>query len=106
VSSGIVAGNVQAMVVVSITVDAANMTDTASTTEETITVPGVRVGDKVFLSKRGHLDGITNANARVSAADTVSLAWVNPTGAAKNQGAFTFDFLIVRTDGDTASFVF
>lgn len=103
-SSGIITGNVKNLCVVTVTFDAANMTDTADVKEQTFTVPGAKTTDTCFVCKVGHLDGIANANAYISAADTLSLELVNPTAGALNLSSMDYRVLIVRTDNVATAF--
>ena len=54
-------------------------TATITTAEQTVTVPGLAVGDMVFVSKPTAQAGLGVAGARVSAADTLAITFVNPT---------------------------
>lgn len=94
----VVRGNVKALWVVNVTYDPANITGTATTTEQDITVTGVKVGDVVVVNKPSSTAGVTIGNARVKAADTVSIQWVNPTAGAVNPASETYSILIVRPE--------
>lgn len=91
-------GNVARIFVLGITYDPANITGTATTTEQDITVTGVKVGDLAFVNKPSHNTGVTIGNVRVKAADTVSIQWVNPTAGAVNPGSELYSILIVRPE--------
>ena len=69
---------------------AANTTD-----EQTFTVEGLAVRDIVVVGG-AHKDGVGIAGARVSAADTLSVTYVNPTGGALTPTAETYKILAVR----------
>lgn len=97
-TTSVVRGNVRAMFVVSVTYDPANISGTATTTEQDITVTGVKVGDMAFVSKPSHNAGVTIGNVRVKAADTVSIQWVNPTAGAVNPGSEAYSILVVRPE--------
>jgi len=60
-----------------------------------VSVPGVKVGDFVYANKPSHSAGLGLANARVTAADTVELTFINTTGSAIDPAAETYKFLIV-----------
>lgn len=94
-------GNIRAMFAVSVTYDPANITGTATTTEQDITVTGVKVGDIAFVNKPSSTAGVTIGNVRVKAADTVSIQWVNPTAGAVNPASEAYLILIVRPDPST-----
>jgi hypothetical protein len=97
-SVGLVQGNVLALFVLAVTYDPANITGTATTTEQDITVTGVRVGDVAFVNKPSHTTGVTIGNVRVKAADTVSIQWANPTAGAVNPTSESYTILIVRPE--------
>lgn len=88
-------GNVQQMFIAQVAVDPANP-GAAGTTEVNITVPGVKLGDMVFVSKPSVTSGYAVASARVSAADTVTYTAV-ATGAA-SPGSETYTILVLRPD--------
>lgn len=52
---------------------------TISTSEQTMTVPGVEVGDFVAVSKPTSQTGLLVGSARVSAKNTVAVTFANPT---------------------------
>lgn len=67
----------------------------AGTQEETVTVPGVKVGDIVLsVTKPTHTSGFAIAGSRVSAADTVAVTSVG-TGVA-NPGSETYTFVVAH----------
>lgn len=91
-------GNVARMFLVQVTYDPANITGTATTTEQDITVTGVKVGDFAMVNKPSSTAGVTIGNVRVKAADTVSIQWVNPTAGAVNPASETYSILILRPE--------
>lgn len=54
---------------------------TITTSEQTMTVTGVEVGDFVWVNKPTHQTGLGIAGSRVSALNTVAITFVNPTAA-------------------------
>lgn len=54
---------------------------TITVAEQTFAVPGLNVGDYVSVSKPTTQAGLGIANARVSAVNTLAIAFVNPTAA-------------------------
>lgn len=54
---------------------------TITVAEQTFAVPGLAVGDFVQVTKPTTQAGLGLANARVSAANTLAIAFVNPTAA-------------------------
>lgn len=98
-STQIARGNINKLFCVEVTYDPANITGTATTTEQDITVTGVMVGDIVVaVNKPSHNTGVTIGNMRVKAADTISIQWVNPTAGAVNPGSETYSIIIARPD--------
>lgn len=103
-STGITTGNVLAMGVFQATIDLASVS-AATSAEQTFTVPGLRVGDFVFVNIPSTLNnGLGIAGARVSAADTLALRIMNATAGALDAASAAFTVLVVRpeTVGATA----
>lgn len=94
---GIQLGNIQGnyFVTKSITPSEVSANTTA---EETFTVTGVKVGDAVSVSPPGHQAGVAVCAARVSAADTVAITFMNPTAAGVTPTAGEYDFVIFRSE--------
>ncbi len=90
-------GNVIAMIGFSIVMDPASVA-TITTAEQTFTVPGLKVGDWVYLSKPTNTAGVGIVNCRVSAADTLAITFVNPTAGSVNPASETYMGLMVRFD--------
>ena len=97
-SVGIIAGNVAAINVVTVTWDipsiAANTTE-----EETFTLAGVKTGDLVYVSKADLDAGILIGSSRVTAANTVGVQFVNATGSAVDAASETLNVLVIRPEG-------
>lgn len=53
----------------------------ATTSEQTFTVTGLTTSDAVFVVKPTHQAGLGIVNARVSAADTLAITFMNATAA-------------------------
>ncbi len=81
--------------VVSATLDTASIAGSATTTD-TVTVPGVALGDIVL----GFSTAVSQAglirSAYVSGANTVTIATFNPTASPVNLASTTIDIIIVR----------
>jgi hypothetical protein len=80
---------------VSCTLDTASIATTATTTD-TVTVPGVALGDMVIgmsilVSEAGLM-----RRAYVSAANTVTIVSINPTGSSINLDSTTLQLMIGR----------
>ena len=54
---------------------------TITTAEQTVEVPGLRVGDFVHVEKPTEQAGLGIGNVRVSAANTLAIQFINPTAA-------------------------
>lgn len=96
-SVGIISGNTASVSNVSVSWTPAEVA-TITAPAQTVTVPGVRLGDCVFVTPPGQVAGVTIGSARVSAADTVSVQFVNPTVGALTPTAGTHLFTIIRAD--------
>ena len=72
----------------SITYDPASVAAaTATENATTMTVPGAAVGDRVIVQKPTNTAGVVVAGARVSGANTVTVAFCNPTAGAVDPGS-------------------
>lgn len=97
-SSGITMGNVRGAYIASVTINPASVA-TITTAEQTFTVNGLLVGDVVFVCKPTNTTGLGIANARVSAANTLALTFVNPTAGAVDAASETYLVAVFRPDG-------
>ena len=95
--SNILTGNIAEMGIVTFTYDPASQA-TIDTDEDTVTVVGLRVGDFVVVNKPTHTDGVGLTDARVTATDTLSVTWVNPTAGAVNPASETYTLIWFRPD--------
>lgn len=78
---------------------------TITTAEQDVTVKGVKVGDIVLAVNKPSLTaGVGIVNARVKAADTVSLQFVNPTAGSVDPASETYTFVIGRPESTGVSF--
>jgi len=96
--SNLLLSNIVAMGIVTITYDAASQAANV-TDEDTVTVPGLKVGDYVALTQPAQVDGVGICDCRVTAADTLSITWVNPTAGAVNPGSASYTLFWARPDG-------
>ena len=55
---------------------------TITTSEQTVTVAGLNVGDAVVVNKPTHQAGLGIVNARVSAANTLAITFMNTTAGS------------------------
>ena len=68
----------------------------ATTAEQTVTVSGVAVGDFVSVNPPANTKATAVAGARVTAANTVGITFVNPTAGALTPDAGTYLIRVVR----------
>lgn len=61
-----------------------------TTAEQAFTVPGLAVGDSIDVNKPSHQAGLSVGNVRVSAANTLSIQFVNTTAGALVPAAETY----------------
>jgi hypothetical protein len=95
-------GNIKSIMAVQVVFDPASVA-TATTAEQDVTVPGVAVGDIVLcVNKPSLTTGVGIVNARVKAANTVSLQFVNPTAGAVNPSSETYTVVIGKLDSALA----
>ncbi len=97
--AGIIMGNVFGMAVATITITPASV-GAGNTSEQSFTVPGVRVGDYVDVTGVTQ-NGIAIGQARVTASDTVGVRFINATGGALTPTAGAYQFLVVRPEAGT-----
>lgn len=101
-STGAVQGNTRGFYTVAVPITPASVA-TITTVEQTFTVPGVQVGDAVHVSPPGLQAGVAICAARVTAADTVAIGFVNPTAGSVTPTAGTHVFMINRPEGGTGA---
>jgi hypothetical protein len=101
-SFSMISGNIQALGVLAVTINPASVAAN-TTAEQTFTVPGLRVGDLVWVNTPAVGTGAEQLNAglgvcgaRVSAADTLALRFNNNTAGALDAGTSTYSVLVVR----------
>ena len=80
---------------VSCTLDSGSVS-TVSTATDTVTVPGVKLGDMVIGMSVGVSEAGLVRRAYVSAADTVSIVTYNPTGSSVDLASTTLTLIIGR----------
>jgi len=85
------------MGLITVTYDAASQAAN-DTDEDTVTVSGVKIGDYVALAAPAHTDGIGICDCRVTADDTLSITWTNPTAGAVNRDPADFLLFWARPD--------
>ena len=79
-STNVVRGNLQFSALIGPTLSPISVAPT-TTAEQTFTVAGLQVGDFVNVTKPTTQAGLAIGNARVSAANTLAVAFINATAA-------------------------
>lgn len=74
----------------------ANVTVTNTTQESDITIVGLTTDMWVGVCKPSHSTGVGIVNARVKAADTLSITYVNATGSGVNPASETYRLLWIK----------
>jgi hypothetical protein len=97
-SVGILAGNVASITVIEQALTPAEVA-TIVAPAQTFTVPGLKTTDAVIVNPPGQQAGVAIANAYVSAADTLSIQFVNPTAGALTPTAGTHKITVIRMEG-------
>lgn len=72
--------------------------NTVTAPEQTFTVNGLLVGDLVFVNKPSAQAGLGIAGARVTAANTLGITFVNPTAGNITPTAETYIILVMRRE--------
>lgn len=75
--------------VFSLTIDVASVA-AATSAEQTFTLRGLRLGDFVMVSKPSLTAGLAIGSARVSAADTIAIQFINATAGALDPASETY----------------
>lgn len=96
---GLYHGNIRGMTIVEAAVDLGSVAANTSEDEAVATVPGVKTGDFVVCMDSALEAGQVIAQARVSAADTVTLQVINTTGSPIDSASRTMTFLVIRPEG-------
>ena len=90
-------GNVKGMEIYSQALDVASVAANTSA-EQTFTVQGLTTDDIVIVNKPSLDAGLAVGNARVSAADTLALTFINSTSGAVDPGSETYKILAFRQE--------
>jgi hydrogenase maturation factor len=101
-SIGITNGNAYGIYVISSTLDVASVAAN-TTAEQTFTVNGLKVGDAVIVNKPSANAGLGVVNARVSAANTIAITFVNATGSGIDPSSESYTIVIFRPESQVAA---
>lgn len=102
--SNLLTSNIERMAVVTITIDVASVAANTSA-EQDFTVSGLAVGDLVFVNKSSLSAGLVVGNARVKAANTLSLTFGNSTGSGVDPASETYLLAVFRPTSTRTSVV-
>lgn len=97
-SVGVIAGNVASISVIDVSLTPAEVA-TIVAPAQTFTVPGLKTTDAVMVNPPSQTAGVAIANCCVSAADTLSIQFVNPTAGALTPAAGTHRVTVFRAEG-------
>ncbi|MDE2104513.1 MAG: hypothetical protein KGL39_45175 [Patescibacteria group bacterium] len=100
-----IGGNLLAVTVIGVSLTPAAVSATTAVAQ-TFTVNGVVVGDVVTVSPPSHVSGALIGSCAVTAANTVSVQFANPTASSATPAAGTYKFTVVRPEGLTAAGAF
>lgn len=103
-STGITMGNVANVSLVTVTFDVASVA-AATTVQQTVTVPGVQLGDFVAVTNGTHTAGLYFGQCRPSAANSVFITIANVTAGALDPASQTLTFVVFRPEGGVAKSV-
>lgn len=96
-STGIILGNASNISIISQSLDVASVSANTSA-EQDFTVTGLKVNDVVFVNKPSASAGLGVVNARVKAANTLSITFMNTTGSPINPAAETYFITVLRPE--------
>lgn len=100
-STGIIAGNVASITVIDVSLTPAEVA-TITAPAQTFTVPGLLTTDAVIaVNPPSQTAGVTIGSAYVSAANTLSIQFVNPTGGNVTPAAGTHRITVARAEGNS-----
>jgi hypothetical protein len=102
-STSLLRGNILKVFAVQISIDVTSRTASTSS-EQDITVTGVEVGDIVISINKPSLSaGIGIVNARVKAASTIAITYMNATASPVDPAAETYTLVIGRPENPLGS---
>lgn len=71
----------------------------ASATEQTFTVPNLKIGDYVDVAPPSDVAGVTAVLARVTATSTIGIKFINPTAGSLTPAAGIYMISVIRPTG-------
>jgi len=104
-ATGVDFGNMSGHYIVSVTFDVASVAANTSV-QQSVTVPGVKIGDVPMVSNVTHTAGLQYGPCAVAtAADTVAVTIQNSTAGALDPASQTLTFVVFRPEGGVAKSV-
>lgn len=97
---GIIASNVASMTIIDVSLTPAQVNSVVAPAQ-TFTVPGLLTTDAVMVNPPSQTAGVAIANCYVSAANTLSIQFVNPTAGALTPAAGTHRVTVFRAEGNS-----
>ena len=99
-TTGIINGNAFGLYIINATLTPVAVA-TITVAEQSFTVPGLKLGDHVTVNAPAITAGTAFAGARVSAANTLTIAYVNPTDGSLTPAAGVYTIAIQRPERGT-----
>ena len=87
--------NIQQVAVLTVALTPASV-GSATIAEQNFTITGLTVGDVIVWTKPALANAVAPVNMRVSAANTLTVAYVNPTAGALTPTAETYQLTVFR----------
>lgn len=101
-SVGIIAGNAASITVIDISLTPAQVAASVAPAQ-TFTVPGLKLGDCVIVNPPSQTANIAIGNCFVSAANTLSIQFINPTAGALTPAAGVHEITVIRREGNAGA---
>lgn len=95
--TGVFVGNAASVNVITASLTPSSVS-TITSPEQTFTVPGLLTTDQVSVSHPSNVNGVGIAGARVSAANTLAIKFVNPTAGSVTPAAGNYLITVVRPE--------
>lgn len=101
-TTGIMNGNTAGVYMIRASLTPAEVA-TIVAARQTFTVPKLNVGDMVLVNPPSESGALSISAARVSAANTLEITWVNPTAGALTPTAGTYTITVFRPESGAAA---
>ncbi len=101
-STGIIAGNTASITVIDVSLTPSEVAANVAPAE-TFTVSGLKTGDCVIVNPPSQTANIAIGNCYVSADDTLSIQFINPTAGALTPASGTHQVTVIRPEGTSGA---